>query len=77
MKNVRYEITGGSLQRQVKRGPNYTRYIIYILLALIAVGQIFPLIWLVNYSLMKDGDLFGPSLLMWPREPQFSNYKVA
>ena len=77
MKYERFQITDGSLKRQTKKGPNYTRYFIYILLALVAVGQIFPLIWLVNYSLMKDGDLFGPKLLMWPREPQFSNYKVA
>lgn len=77
MKSEEYRMIDNSLKRQVKKGPKYFRYFIYLLLAVVAVGQIFPLVWLVNYSLVKDGDLFGPNLLMWPREPQFRNYQVA
>ncbi len=53
------------------------RVIIFFLLIIIAVFQIFPLIWLVDFSLAKDGDLFGPRILIWPDKPQFENYKIA
>lgn len=53
------------------------RVIIGLVLILVAVIQIFPLIWLVDFSLARDGDLFGPNVLIWPSNPQFENYRLA
>ncbi len=48
-----------------------------IVLTLIALAQIFPLIWLFSYSINKTGDLFGPELLNFPAEPVWENYAKA
>jgi len=47
---------------------------IFIFLALLLLSQIFPLIWLFSYSIKKSGDLFGPDLLSFPKDPQWANY---
>jgi raffinose/stachyose/melibiose transport system permease protein len=39
--------------------------------------QLFPLIWLIDYSLLKSGDFFGSSFLKWPSPPQWENYRNA
>jgi raffinose/stachyose/melibiose transport system permease protein len=44
------------------------------LLVFIALAQIFPLVWLFSYSIKRSGDLFGPELLSFPKEPQWVNY---
>jgi raffinose/stachyose/melibiose transport system permease protein len=54
-----------------------TKIFIVLFLALLALAQIFPLLWLFTYSIKKSGDLFGPDLLSFPREPQWVNYYKA
>ncbi|WZL82425.1 carbohydrate ABC transporter permease [Vallitaleaceae bacterium 9-2] len=49
----------------------------FIILMLITIGQLFPLVWLVVFSLNKSGDLFGSHLLKWPNPPQWINYELA
>ncbi len=44
------------------------------LLALLAIIQLFPLIWLIDYSLCQSSQLFGESVLVWPNPPQWGNY---
>ena len=46
----------------------------YALLSFLVLAQIFPLIWLFSYSIKKSGDLFGPDLLSFPKDPQWINY---
>jgi raffinose/stachyose/melibiose transport system permease protein len=53
------------------------RNIILIMLYIFAAGQLFPMIWLVNYSLCKSGDLFVSGILKLPSPPQFQNYVAA
>ena len=53
------------------------KFLIFILLAFLVIAQIFPLIWLFTYSINKSGDLFGPALLSFPKEPQWINYQKA
>jgi len=48
--------------------------LIVVLLTFIVLAQIFPLIWLFSYSIKRSGDLFGPELLSFPKEPQWVNY---
>lgn len=50
------------------------KILLYLFLSLIAAGQLFPLIWLVNYSLVKNSELFGTDFLKWPNPFQWSNY---
>ena len=45
-----------------------------ILLAVLAFFQLFPLLWVFNYSLQKTGDLFGPAFFTLPAVPQWNNY---
>jgi raffinose/stachyose/melibiose transport system permease protein len=51
--------------------------LLYILLAVLALLQVFPLLWVLDYSLLKSGDLFGPELLKLPLAPQWGNYARA
>ena len=53
---------------------NYKRLLVFILLAFMVVAQFFPLLWLFSYSIKKSSDLFGPGLLSFPAEPQWTNY---
>jgi raffinose/stachyose/melibiose transport system permease protein len=50
------------------------KVILYAFLALLAVVQLFPLVWLLDYSLVKSGELFGPEVLRWPHPFQWNNY---
>lgn len=62
------------MKRNIK---NKNRYILIFILLIIAVFQIFPLVWLTDFSLLNSGDLFGANILKWPSPPQFINYKTA
>jgi raffinose/stachyose/melibiose transport system permease protein len=53
---------------------NVTKALIFIFFGLIVIAQIFPFVWLFSYSIKKSGDLFGPDLLSFPKEPQWTNY---
>ena len=50
------------------------RAILYTFLVALAVVQLFPLLWLLDYSLVKSGELFGPEILRWPNPFQWVNY---
>jgi raffinose/stachyose/melibiose transport system permease protein len=54
-----------------------SRAVLLAILTVVAVGQIFPLIWLVDFSLCKSGDLFGSNILKLPSPPQWHNYITA
>ncbi len=58
-------------KRSVKRILTLTFFVVFSLM------QIFPLIWLLDFSLCKSGDLFVSGILKWPDEIQFKNYRVA
>jgi raffinose/stachyose/melibiose transport system permease protein len=50
------------------------RSVLYLFLVILACLQLFPLIWVFDYSLLKSGDLFGPELIKMPLHPQWGNY---
>ncbi|GHT77393.1 sugar ABC transporter permease [Spirochaetia bacterium] len=54
-----------------------SRLIMYIILVFFAGIQLFPLVWLVDFSLLNNSDLFGPRILVWPEHPRFENYVKA
>lgn len=53
---------------------NLKNKIYFTLLTLLAIAQLFPLVWLFNYSLVKSGDMFGPDFLKFPNPPQWVNF---
>jgi len=50
---------------------------LYLFLIVLALLQVFPLLWVFDYSILKSGDLFGPELLKIPTHPQWGNYQRA
>lgn len=71
-----------SISKNSKYDKNKSRLklpkiIIFAILAITSIAQLFPLVWLVDFSLCKSGDLFGSYILKWPSDPQFMNYKTA
>ena len=50
------------------------RSVLYLFLVILACLQLFPLLWVFDYSLLKSGDLFGPELIKIPLHPQWGNY---
>lgn len=60
--------------RQQNRARNLAKTLIYSLLIVFALLQVFPLIWLFDYSLVKSGQLFGPDILRIPSPPQWNNF---
>ncbi|HYF95251.1 MAG TPA: carbohydrate ABC transporter permease [Symbiobacteriaceae bacterium] len=51
--------------------------LLYGFLGLFALLQLFPLVWLANFSLLKAGDFFGGDVLKWPNPAQWINYQNA
>lgn len=53
------------------------KVILWIVLIAVAVIQIFPLIWLVDFSLASNNEMFTKGLLIIPEKIRFDNYVTA
>lgn len=53
------------------------RVVMWALLILVAAVQLFPLIWLVDFSFAKNVEIYTDKLLIIPAELQWSNYTRA
>ncbi|MEH7416914.1 carbohydrate ABC transporter permease [Neobacillus drentensis] len=51
--------------------------ILYLILGIIAIIQIYPLIWLFLFSLKTNQEVFGMSPFSLPQHPQWGNYLKA
>lgn len=60
--------------QQQNTARSVTKMLIYSFLIVFALLQIFPLIWLFDFSLVKSGQLFGPEILKIPDPPQWGNF---
>lgn len=60
-----------------KRKLTIGRTLLWIVLIIVAVIQIFPLIWLVDFSLGSSTEMFTSGLLIIPEEIQWGNYVKA
>lgn len=58
-------------------GARIMQYLFIIFMICIVAVELFPLIWLFNFSLLKSGDFFGSSILKWPNPPMWKNYTDA
>lgn len=63
--------------RTIGRKARIVRALVITFLSLAAVTQLFPLIWLFDFSLAKSSDFFGRNILIWPDPPQWQNYAIA
>ncbi|MBP1965506.1 carbohydrate ABC transporter permease [Paenibacillus aceris] len=43
-------------------------------MTVLVLAELFPLVWLFDFSLLKSGDFFGSSILKWPNPPMWKNY---
>ncbi|WP_214480538.1 carbohydrate ABC transporter permease [Bacillus sp. SM2101] len=50
------------------------KMLLFTLMIILALGQIFPLIWLINFSFLKSGDFFGSAFFKWPETFEWQNY---
>jgi len=50
------------------------KILMMVFLGFIVIVQLFPLVWLFSYSIKRSSELFGPELLSFPKEPQWTNY---
>lgn len=50
---------------------------LYLILGVFAIIQIYPLIWLVFFSLKTNQEVFGMSPFSLPQDPQWANYTKA
>ncbi len=53
------------------------KIIVWVVLSIMAVIQIFPLVWLVDFSLASSNEMFTSGLLVMPKKIQWGNYAKA
>ncbi|CAM2862850.1 carbohydrate ABC transporter permease [Paenibacillus sediminis] len=57
--------------KKIKKG------IVFLLFAILIVTQIYPLFWLLLYSLKTNEEILGGSFFSFPAAPKWTNYKEA
>lgn len=65
------------MEQAGKKKRKITKPILWIVLIIVAVIQIFPLIWLVDFSLASSNEMFTSGLLVIPKKIQWGNYTKA
>ena len=53
------------------------RALIFILLAIVAIVQIYPLVWMVLFSFKSNPEIFGGNVMGLPAKWLWSNYRTA
>ncbi len=54
-----------------------SRVVLYVIVGIVAVIQIFPLVWLLDFSLASSSEMFTNGLLVIPKKIQWGNYVKA
>lgn len=60
-----------------KKEHKWSRVLLFLVLGIVAVIQIFPLVWLVDFSLASSNEMFTSGLLIIPKKIQWGNYQKA
>lgn len=63
--------------KENKAGKRLGSVFRYFVLILIALTQLFPLYWLITFSLKSNGEIFGENIIGLPRVWRFENYVTA
>lgn len=67
---------GNSISPALKKNSRKGNLLV-VFMIIFSILQIFPIIWLLDFSLCRSGDLFVSGILKWPDKLQFINYKTA
>ncbi|QJC50543.1 carbohydrate ABC transporter permease [Paenibacillus albicereus] len=51
--------------------------VVYLLLGILVVTQVYPLLWLILYSFKTNEEILGGSFFALPASPRFANYTEA
>lgn len=62
---------------ETRRSFSFGRVVLWVILITMAVIQIFPLIWLLDFSLASSNEMFTSGLLIIPEKIQWGNYGKA
>lgn len=65
------------MHRGEKKTHKITKLLLWLVLLIVAVIQIFPLIWLLDFSLASSNEMFTSGLLIIPKKIQWGNYVKA
>lgn len=60
-----------------RKGNKVSKVFLWIILIVVAVIQLFPLIWLVDFSLASSNEMFTNGLLIIPEKIRWDNYVIA
>lgn len=63
--------------RKQPRGVSIRKAVMWLVLCVLAVVQMFPLVWLLNFSLASTNELFTKGLLIIPKTIRWDNYANA
>jgi len=63
--------------KEKENGINIGKVILWIVLIIVAVIQLFPLIWLIDFSLGSSNEMFTNGLLIIPEKIRWDNYVKA
>ncbi|UFU00622.1 carbohydrate ABC transporter permease [Radiobacillus kanasensis] len=64
-------------RKSKKKSLRVGKVILYVFMATVGLLQLFPLLWLFDYSLLKSGEFFGEAIFQIPSPPEWSNYVSA
>lgn len=56
---------------------NVKKGIVYVLIAILIVTQLYPLVWLLTYSLKTNEEILSGQFFAMPKTPMWENYKNA
>ena len=62
---------------RAKKKTGIGRFFMWVILIVIAIIQIFPLIWLLDFSVASSTEMFTSGLLIIPKKIMWSNYSKA
>ena len=68
---------GGIMEHAGKKKSIAKKPLLWIVLVVVAVIQIFPLVWLLDFSLASSNEMFTSGLLIIPKKIQWGNYVKA
>lgn len=54
-----------------------TNVLLWIVMLIFGALQFFPLLWVADFSLVKDSEVFASGILTLPNPPQWENYRLA
>lgn len=65
------------MNQENKKNKKVCRVVLWTVLIIVAIIQIFPLVWLLDFSLASSTEMFTTGLLVIPKKIQWGNYVKA